>query len=72
MYASKSNIHHAERVFFKGLASFQHIRLYANAVNDVTVPYPTAAIEHEDIFIDHLTKGIDMLVRAFMLSCLQN
>ncbi|KAF8647749.1 hypothetical protein AX16_006584 [Volvariella volvacea WC 439] len=45
-------------VFYQGLALFQHLRVYANAVNDVTVPYPSAVIEGEDPFVDHKTNGM--------------
>ncbi|PFH51814.1 hypothetical protein AMATHDRAFT_58312 [Amanita thiersii Skay4041] len=47
-----------ERAFYKGLSLFQHIRIYANAVNDITVPYVTAAIETQDPFSDHENNGI--------------
>ncbi|KAF8637665.1 hypothetical protein AX17_002733 [Amanita inopinata Kibby_2008] len=47
-----------ERAFYQGLALFKHIRLYANATNDITVPYVTAAIELEDPFIDHESNGM--------------
>ncbi|OCH96230.1 DUF676-domain-containing protein [Obba rivulosa] len=46
------------RIFFQALSLFQHIRIYANAVDDTTVPYVTAAIEAEDPFINHRTNGI--------------
>jgi hypothetical protein len=29
-------------------------------INDLTVPYVTAAIEAEDPFLNHATNGIDM------------
>ncbi|GBE86549.1 Putative lipase [Sparassis crispa] len=47
-----------DQIFYQALAIFAHVRIYANAVNDVTVPYPTAAIETEDIFVDHVRNGI--------------
>ncbi|TFY78157.1 hypothetical protein EWM64_g5855 [Hericium alpestre] len=47
-----------ERIFYQALASFQHICIYANAVNDITVPYITAAIEPEDPFMEHETNGL--------------
>lgn len=31
-----------------------------NSVNDRTVPYPTAAIEVSDPFVDRKTKGIEV------------
>ena len=49
-----------ERVFYQALTLFEQVRIYANAVNDITVPYVTAAIEQEDIFIDHSFNGIQM------------
>ncbi|KAF8347847.1 putative serine esterase-domain-containing protein [Amanita rubescens] len=42
-----------DHIFYQGLLSFKHIRIYANAVNDLTVPYITAAIELEDPFLDY-------------------
>ncbi|KAI0091664.1 putative serine esterase-domain-containing protein [Irpex rosettiformis] len=48
------------RVFFQALALFHRIRFYANAVNDMTVPYMTAAVESEDIFVDHEADGLDI------------
>ncbi|KAI9064022.1 DUF676-domain-containing protein [Trametes sanguinea] len=46
------------RLFYQALTLFEHVRIYANAVNDVTVPYPTAAIEEEDTFVNHVEDGI--------------
>jgi hypothetical protein len=39
---------------------FQHIRIYVNAINDITVPYVTAAIELEDPFAEYETNGIEV------------
>ncbi|KAJ6619473.1 putative serine esterase-domain-containing protein [Mycena sp. CBHHK59/15] len=36
--------------FFRGLSRFRHINIYANAINDVTVPYFSGAFEEEDPF----------------------
>jgi hypothetical protein len=36
--------------FYKSLASFQKISIYANAVNDLTVRFSTGAIEEVDWF----------------------
>ncbi|KAI0923760.1 hypothetical protein AcV5_009224 [Taiwanofungus camphoratus] len=47
-----------ERIFYQALCLFSHLRIYANAVNDNTVPYPTAAIEGDDIFRHHTTNGM--------------
>ena len=60
--------HAAARVFYQALTLFPHIRFYANAVNDVTVPYPTAAVETDDIFADHTWNGMVMCV-AFIPVC---
>ncbi|KAK1236213.1 hypothetical protein PQX77_000534 [Marasmius sp. AFHP31] len=49
-----------ERVFYRALASFQQIRIYANAVYDTTVPFVTAAIEVDDPFAEHATNGIEI------------
>lgn len=53
-----------ERIFYQALVLFPHIRIYANAVNDVTVPYLTAAIETEDCFADHAWNGLEMYVAS--------
>ncbi|KAF5362471.1 hypothetical protein D9756_002304 [Leucocoprinus leucothites] len=45
-------------IFFKTLSRFKNLRLYANAVNDVTVPYCTSAIETEDVFAEHVSNGL--------------
>ncbi|KAK0217877.1 DUF676-domain-containing protein [Armillaria fumosa] len=49
-----------DQIFYKSLAAFKTIRIYANSVNDRTVPYVTAAIELEDNFLDHATNGIEI------------
>ncbi|PIL25196.1 hypothetical protein GSI_13085 [Ganoderma sinense ZZ0214-1] len=49
-----------DRIFYKALTRFEQVRFYANAVNDVTVPYVTAAIELEDIFLKHKINGIEI------------
>lgn len=49
-----------DRVFYQALSNFAHLQIYANAVNDTTVPYPTAAIEPGDPFVDHATSGIEI------------
>jgi hypothetical protein len=48
------------RIFYQALEAFAHKRIYANAVNDVTVPYVTAAIEAEDPFYHHETNGMEV------------
>ncbi|KAA1470292.1 DUF676-domain-containing protein [Dentipellis sp. KUC8613] len=47
-----------ERIFFKALSMFPHIRIYANAVNDMAVPYLTAAIELDDPFVNRKANGL--------------
>ncbi|KAG5731546.1 putative lipase [Termitomyces sp. T112] len=49
-----------DRIFHQALQSFQHIRIYANAIHDITVPYVTSAIEVEDPFALHETNGIEI------------
>lgn len=49
-----------DKIFYQALSSFKHIRIYANAINDVTVPYVTAAIETEDPFAEYDTNGIEI------------
>jgi len=49
-----------DRVFYQALALFPHIRIYANAINDSTVPYVTAAIELADPFADYAANGMDI------------
>ncbi|KAF5387305.1 hypothetical protein D9757_005779 [Collybiopsis confluens] len=39
-------------VFYQALTRFKQVRIFANAVNDNTVPYVTAAIEEKDPFVD--------------------
>ncbi|KAF9530478.1 lipid particle protein [Crepidotus variabilis] len=48
------------RLFYQALKKFRHIRIYANAINDITVPYVTAAIETEDPFAEEETNGIQV------------
>ncbi|KAF9008075.1 putative serine esterase-domain-containing protein [Cyathus striatus] len=63
------------RIFYQALALFKHIRIYANTVNDMTVPYVTAAIEVEDPFVGHETSGIhvefeegyEMIVKSYTI-----
>ena len=58
-----------DRIFYQALARFEHVRFYANAVNDVTVPYVTAAIVLEDPFLEHAFNGIKMYVLSLLRSC---
>jgi len=48
-----------ERIFHQSLRKFQHIEIYANAVNDHSVPYVTAAIDVSDPFLDQ-ASGIEV------------
>ncbi|KAF5316535.1 hypothetical protein D9619_006440 [Psilocybe cf. subviscida] len=49
-----------DRVFYQALAQFEHIRIYANGINDITVPYVTAAIEVADPFADYEISGLEV------------
>ncbi|KDQ09775.1 hypothetical protein BOTBODRAFT_36765 [Botryobasidium botryosum FD-172 SS1] len=51
-------------VFYEALTLFPQLTIYANAVNDVTVPYVTSAIELRDPFVTHETNGIDIKLDA--------
>ncbi|KAI0695350.1 DUF676-domain-containing protein [Cerioporus squamosus] len=48
------------RIFYQALTLFQQVRIYANAINDVTVPYVTAAMEEDDIFVNYGTNGMKL------------
>ena len=50
----------SDSIFYKGLRQFKRINFYANAVNDRTVPFVTAAIEPMDPFMDHEANGLEM------------
>ncbi|PPR03049.1 hypothetical protein CVT24_012437 [Panaeolus cyanescens] len=52
-----------DRIFYQTMAKFKSLRIYANAVNDLTVPYVTSAIETTDPFVDEETNGIEMVMR---------
>jgi len=45
-------------IFYQGLRLFPHIRIYANAINDLTVPYLTGYVDLEDPFINHSTDAL--------------
>lgn len=49
-----------DHVFFQALSRFPHVDIYANAVNDMTVPFVTAALETKDPFKAHETNGIEI------------
>ncbi|KAJ7115950.1 putative serine esterase-domain-containing protein [Mycena epipterygia] len=65
----------SDRIFYQALAAFETIRIYANSVNDTTVPYVTAAIEVDDVFVDRATNGLEIeldpkyapLIKAYTL-----
>lgn len=46
---------------------FEHIRIYANGINDLTVPYVTAAIEVVDPFADFESSGLKVFVCSLPL-----
>ncbi|KAG6334672.1 hypothetical protein ID866_4421 [Astraeus odoratus] len=45
-------------IFYQALLLFPNIRIYANAINDRTVPYVTAAIEPTDPFSEYQRNGM--------------
>ncbi|KAF8311489.1 DUF676-domain-containing protein [Clavulina sp. PMI_390] len=47
-----------DSVFFAALKRFQNVMIFANTVNDTTVPYLSAAIETEDPFLERATTGL--------------
>ncbi|KAG2075726.1 DUF676-domain-containing protein [Suillus decipiens] len=47
-----------DRIFYQALILFPNIRIYANAINDMTVPYVTSSISAEDPFADYEKNGI--------------
>ncbi|KAJ7606155.1 DUF676-domain-containing protein [Mycena polygramma] len=49
---------HPESVFYKGLSKFRNINIYANAINDFTVPYFSGAFEEHDPFAAHPERNI--------------
>ncbi|KAJ4469573.1 DUF676-domain-containing protein [Lentinula aciculospora] len=46
--------------FYNSLTLFKQIRIFANAVNDLTVPYVTAAMEEVDPFVDWVERGVQV------------
>ncbi|TRM65542.1 putative serine esterase-domain-containing protein [Schizophyllum amplum] len=56
-----------ERVFYQALKAFRHIRIYANAINDMTVPYITACIELEDPFMEEYDEKYSPLLKSWDL-----
>ncbi|KAF8448973.1 putative serine esterase-domain-containing protein [Boletus edulis BED1] len=49
-----------DHVFYQTLLLFPNIRVYANAINDLTVPYVTAAIEEDDLFAEYEKNGLEI------------
>ncbi|KAG8894499.1 hypothetical protein FRB99_001224, partial [Tulasnella sp. 403] len=47
-------------VFYDALLKFNHVTFYANAVNDLTVPFVSSAIEPVDVFVADPLKGIEV------------
>ncbi|KAG1740003.1 putative serine esterase-domain-containing protein [Suillus lakei] len=47
-----------DRIFYQALVLFPNIRIYANAINDLTVPYVTSGISAEDPFGEYEKNGI--------------
>ncbi|WVN89199.1 uncharacterized protein L203_104416 [Cryptococcus depauperatus CBS 7841] len=47
-------------VFFQGLEKFERLSIFASAVNDDSVPYPSAAIETLDHFAQWERQGISV------------
>ncbi|KAF9563081.1 DUF676-domain-containing protein [Agrocybe pediades] len=60
------------RIFYQALSQFKHIRIYANAVNDLTVPYVTAAIMTSDPFAESETNGIELEFQEKYACLIQN
>ncbi|KAF8845086.1 DUF676-domain-containing protein [Paxillus ammoniavirescens] len=49
-----------DHIFYQALLSFPNVRIYANAINDRTVPYVTAGIENVDIFAEYRRNGLEI------------
>ncbi|KAF9240685.1 DUF676-domain-containing protein [Melanogaster broomeanus] len=49
-----------DRIFYQALLLFPNITVYANAINDLTVPYVTAAIDSSDVFSEYENNGIEI------------
>ncbi|KAJ8589939.1 DUF676-domain-containing protein [Rhizopogon salebrosus TDB-379] len=47
-----------DRIFYQALLLFPNITIYANAINDLTVPYVTSGISAEDPFFEYKKNGI--------------
>ncbi|KAH7108317.1 putative serine esterase-domain-containing protein [Auriculariales sp. MPI-PUGE-AT-0066] len=49
-----------DRLFHKALSSFKHIHIYANGVQDVTVPFYTGFITTNDPFLNWKERGLQV------------
>jgi len=49
-----------DSVFYGAICAFEDITIYANTINDTTVPYLSAAIETEDPFLSRDLNGIEV------------
>ncbi|EIW79386.1 DUF676-domain-containing protein [Coniophora puteana RWD-64-598 SS2] len=49
-----------DHIFHQALVLFPNLRIYANALNDLTVPYVTAAIDDKDPFGDYENNGLEV------------
>jgi hypothetical protein len=49
-----------EQVFHQALSRFTNVIIYANVVNDATVPFPSAAIELTDPFVQWIERGLEV------------
>lgn len=47
-------------VFYDALTKFQHVTFAANAINDITVPFITAAAEPYDPFVAYTQSGVEI------------
>ncbi|KIJ20914.1 hypothetical protein PAXINDRAFT_125466 [Paxillus involutus ATCC 200175] len=49
-----------DHIFYQALLGFPNVRIYANAINDRTVPYVTAGIDNVDIFAEYRRNGLEI------------
>lgn len=49
-----------EHVWHQALSRFDAVHVYANVVNDNTVPYPSAAIDSADHFVQWVERGLEV------------
>jgi hypothetical protein len=60
LLTSRSLLTPPEHVFHQALTRFPSVLVYANVVNDATVPFPSAAIEADDPFVQWCERGIEV------------